>query len=416
MKKEKRSFKERYSNNWICTLKQVEELKKALLSKTTEEVKFWSDGTWASRIQNEFWNDNEDPLFILTKDEIQFINQDTVDNSLYSICHLIFGLDHPLSNLDIHEYLLERKNTDIKSFLQRDLFRKNHHTYSFVFTYDNLDFKCAIEWENSSRSLRVLLDDGTIGIADGIRYIINYLFDLSDEIRYEYEAFILFCREIRKFEAYYCNSKNECMSQTTTPTEVLMLQREMTPDIIGNYIKVADLLDHFQLDIPIPKSNDKEKYIAFNDLFDDYHDLYGYMDVGAIESHIYWFVDNNILEPFDIRKKKCIYTNSYEIFLDVSYPIVWNYLEECFRIKKADDSYKYFDSAGSLIDYLLSIVSDLDKDIKDVYNKKIEQLAYVICENLDDNHEYNYLLNMIAKYEETKLWRNSLLNDPDLPF
>jgi hypothetical protein len=383
MKKENGSFKERFSNNWISTLKQVEALKQALLSKTTEEVKFCSDGTWVSRKQNEFWNDKEDPLFILTKDEIQFINQDTVDNSLYSICHLIFGLDHPLSNLDIHGYLLERKNTDIKSFLQQDLFRKNHHTYSFVFTYDHLDFKCAIEWENSSRSLRVLLDDGTIGIADGIRYIINYLFDLSDEISYENEAFILFCRE-------------------------------MTPDIIGNYIKVADLLDHFQLDIPIPKSADKEKYIDFNDLFDDYHDLYGYMDVGAIESHIYWFLDNNILEPFDIRKKKCIYTNSYEILLDKKYPIEWNYLEECFRIKKADESYKYCDSAGALINYLLSIVSDLDINMKYIYNKKIEQLAYVICETLNDNHVCNYLLNVITTYEDTKQWMNN--NQDYLPF
>ncbi|AST90041.1 MULTISPECIES: hypothetical protein [Sutcliffiella] len=416
MKEGKQSFKESYSSNWVYTLKQVEELKNILLSKTTEEVLFWSDGTWASRKQNIFWNDKEDPLFTFTKNEIQFINQDTVENSLYSICHLIFGLDHPLSNLDIHEYLLERKNTDIKSFLQRDLFRKNHHTYSFVFTYGHLNFKCSIEWENSSRSLRVLLDDGTIGIADGIRYIINYLFDLSDEIRNEYDAFILFCREIRKFEEYYYNSKNECISQTTTPTEVLMLQREMTTDIIGNYIKVADLLDYFQLDIPFPKSNDKEKYIDFNDLFDDYHDLYGYMDVGAIESHIYWFVNNNILEPFDIRKEKCIYTNSYEILLDKSYLIEWNYLEECFRIKETDESYKYFDSARTLIDYLLSNVSDSDKKFKDIYNKNIEQLAYKICENLDDNHVYKYLLNMITTYEETKLWRNSLLNDPDLPF
>lgn len=189
------------------------------------------------------------------------------------------------------------------------------------------------------------------------------------------------------------------MSQTTTPTEVLMLQRAMTPDIVDNYIKVADLLDHFQLDIPIPKSADKEKYIDFNDLFDDYHDLYGYMDVGAIESYIHWFVDNNILEPFDIRKKKCIYTNSYEILLDKNYPIEWNYLKECFRIKKADESYKYFDSSGAIIDYLLSIVSDLDIDIKDVYNKKLNNWL---------------LLNMITTYEDTKRWRNSIQSD--LPF
>ncbi|KAB8139135.1 hypothetical protein F9U64_01720 [Gracilibacillus oryzae] len=414
MKNEKRSFKERYSNNWICTLKRGKELKKILLSNSTEEVKFWSDGIWVSRKQNEFRNDNEDPLFILTKDEIRFINQDTIDNSLYSIYHLIFGLDHPVSDLDIQEYLLEGKNTDIKSFIQKDLFEQNSHSYNFAFTYDNLDFNCIIEWENSSRFLRVILDDGTIGIADGIRYIINYLFDLSDEISDECRAFALFCKEIREFEAFYSNSMNESKSQTTTPTEVLMLRGEMA--LFGYYIKVADLINHFQLNIPIAKRTDQEKYVDFNHLFDHYHDLYGYMDVGAIEDYIFWFIENNTLEPFDIRKEKCIYTKSYKIFLDKEYPIEWNYLEECFRIKKADESYKYFDSAGSLIDYLLSIVSDLDKDIKDVYNKQIEQLAYVICENLDDNHVYNYLLNLITTYEETKLWRNSLLNDPDLPF
>ncbi|WP_047982402.1 MULTISPECIES: hypothetical protein [Ornithinibacillus] len=414
MKKEKRSFKERYSNNWICTLKQVEELKKALLSKTTEEVKFWSDGTWASRKQNEFRNDNEDPLFILTKDKIRFINQDTVDNTLYSIYHLIFGMEHPLCDLDIQEYLLERKSTDTKSFLQKDLFGQSSHSYNFAFSYGNLDFNCVIEWGISSRSLRIILDDGTIGIADGIRYIINYLFDLSDEISDECQAFTLFCEEIRKFEAFYYNSLNESMYQTTTPTEVLMMQSGLA--VSGNYIKVGELINHFQLDISIAKRTDQEKYVDFNHLFDHYHDLYGYMDVGAIEDYLYGFIEYNTLEPFDIRKEKCIYTNSYKISLDKQYPIEWNFLEECFRIRKADDSYKYFDSAGSLIDYLLSIVSDLDNDIKDVYNKKIAQLAYVICENLDDNDEYNYLLDKITTYEDTKRWMNSLLNDPDLPF
>ncbi|MFP3427311.1 hypothetical protein, partial [Pseudoalteromonas sp. SIMBA_162] len=91
------------------------------------------------------------------------------------------------------------------------LFKHNFLSYNFVFTYGDLDFKCDIDWDLSGRYSRISLDDETVGIADGLRYIVNYLFDLSDEIRNEKQAFTLFCREIRKFEAFYCNSMNKCI-------------------------------------------------------------------------------------------------------------------------------------------------------------------------------------------------------------
>lgn len=303
MENEKKNFKEKYSKNWIFTLKEIKELKKVLLSKTTQEVKFWPDGTWVNEKNNKYSSINDGAVFILTKKDLEYINQDKIDNAIYNICHLIVGLDHPLCDLDIHEYLSQRLDTDLKSFLQEELFKNEYHSYNFVFTFEGLNFECDIDWELSGRYFKVTLDDNTIGISEGIRSIINYLFDLSEEISYENRAITQFCREIRKFEVYYYNSINKCKSQTTTPTELLILQSEVTSiPIMGNYIKLADILNHFQLDLPIPDEADKNKYINFHDLFDSKHDLYGYMDVGDIESYIYWFLENNVFESFDIRE------------------------------------------------------------------------------------------------------------------
>lgn len=302
MEKEMKNFKEKYSNNWIITLKEIKELKKVLLSKGTKEVRFYSNGTWVSGKDNKYSGINDGAVFILTKKDLEYINQDKIDNVIYNICHLIVGLDHPLCDLDIHEYLSQRLDTDLKSFLQKELFKNEYQSYNFIFTFEGLNFECDIDWELSGRYFKVTLDDDTLGVAEGIRSIINYLFDLSEEIRYENQAFTLFCREIRKFEAYYYNSINKRKSQTTTPTEVLMLESKLPTPPMGNYIKLADILNYFQLNIPIPNEADKYKYINFHDLFDFNHDLYGYMDLEDIESYIYWFVENNVIEPFDIRE------------------------------------------------------------------------------------------------------------------
>lgn len=237
MEKEKRNFKEKYNNNWIFTLKDVKTLKNVLLAMDTQEVRFWSDGTWNSEKITES-NINNDAVLILTKNDLEYINQDKVDNLLYNICHLIVGLEHPLCELDIHEYLLQRLDTNLESFLKGELFKKEYQSYNFVFTYGDLDFVCKIDWELSGRYFKVSLDDDTLGVSEGIQSITNYLFNLSEEIVNEKEAFTRLCREIRRFEAYYYNSINKCKSQTTTPTEVLMLQNEMiAASSIGNYIK-----------------------------------------------------------------------------------------------------------------------------------------------------------------------------------
>ncbi|KGR73625.1 hypothetical protein [Ureibacillus manganicus] len=291
MKKEKRNFEEKYSNNWLCILTEIKGLKKVLLSKTTEEVRFWLDGTWIIGNDTEFSRNNDDVSLVLTKDELEYINQDNIDNVLYNICYLI---NHALCGLDVHEHLLHRKETDLKNFLQENLYKSKYRSYNFVYTYEDIDFKCKIDWELSGRYFTVSLDDETLGVSEGIGRIISYLFDLAEELQDEEQAFTLFCREIRKLEAYYCNSTNKFRSQTTTPTEVLILQGEMTSaPIMGNYIKVADIIDYFQLNIPMPNEAVKNKYLDYHDLFDTTHDLCGYLDVGDIESYIYWFVENN---------------------------------------------------------------------------------------------------------------------------
>lgn len=206
----------------------------------------------------------------------------------------------PLCELDIHEYLLQRLDTNLESFLKGELFKKEYQSYNFLFTYGDLDFLCKIDWGRSGRYFKVSLDDDTLGVAEGIQSIRNYLFNLSEEIVNEKKAFTRLCREIRRFEAYYYNSINKYKSQTTTPTEVLMLQNEMiAASSKGNYIKVIDIVDHFQLDIPICNEGNKDKYIEFHDLFDYNHDLYGYMDVEDIKSYIYWCIENNAFEKFN---------------------------------------------------------------------------------------------------------------------
>ncbi|WP_407270689.1 hypothetical protein [Radiobacillus sp. PE A8.2] len=413
MIKEKRSFDEKCSNNWICTLKQVKELKKALLSKTTEEVRLWSDGSWTCSKGNEPSRDNGEPLYILTKNDLRHISQDTIDSSLYSICHLIFGLDHPLKDQGVRKYPLKRKNTDSNSFLQNGLFINQLHSYHFVFACRKLDFKCTIMWESSNRYLLIKLGDGTIGFAKDIRHIINYLFDLSKKLPHDFRSFPLFWEEIKKFEDYYCNSITDSISPILRPTKEIMVKNEYPWERHGNYSKISDFISHFSLDIPIPQNVNVEKYIDMRVIFFLHDRIYGYEndDNEALAYIMLMHIEDNPLEPFEIMKEKCIYTNSYKISLAKDYLIEWNYSEECFKANAFNEECKYFSNTESLIKYLLSITNETKgNDKKDFYYNKIEKLAYAICKDSNDTSEYKDLVKFISNYEQWKLWSD------DLPF
>lgn len=160
------------------------------------------------------------------------------------------------------------------------------HEYLFEFKQGGDEYQCKIEWGDEYPYLWITLDKENVGIAEGIRYLIHYLFDLSAELTHDYNLFTLFCREIRKFEEFYNNTSNYPRFLTTTPTEVGILEEE------GHLIKIINLVNYFELDIEL-EGEDKERCISFFQLFDDYHDIYGYMDVNSIENEIIYFLNDH---------------------------------------------------------------------------------------------------------------------------
>ncbi|MBD8069911.1 hypothetical protein [Bacillus sp. PS06] len=396
MKNEKRSFKERYSNDWICTLKQVEELKNALLSKTIEEIRFCEDGTW----DKEEKNVKGDPLFILIKNNLHFVTQNDIDDLLFNICDLIFGLKHSLFD----------KKLPLKSnALRNDLF----HSYNFVFNYLNYEFKCIIKWKSSNSNLLIKIGNKIIGYFEDIRQLINYFLDLSKiELPFDF-YFPKFWKEIKKFEDYYFTLVNETNFSSIRPTKEIILQNRYPWESHGTYSKISDFINRYSLDIPIPKNVDVKKYINTQDIFFWHERIYGYenKDLEALAELTLIHIENNPLEPFEIRKEKCTYTNGSKIILDKEYSIEWNHSERCFKVNSLNDDCKYFDNPKSLIAYILSVIPDaIDKEIKNNYYTKIEKFAYQIFKDSNDTSEYKDLVDFISNYVQWKLRSN------DLPF
>lgn len=395
MKNEKRSLKERYSNDWICTLKRVEELKNALRSKTIEEIRFWEDGTW----NKEAINVKGDPLFILTINNLHFVTQNDIDDLLFNICDLIFGLKHSYFDQKI----------PLKSHaLRNDLF----HSYNFVFNYLDYEFKCIIKWKISNSNLLININNKTIGYFEDIRQLINYFMDLSKiELPFDF-YFPTFWKEMKKFEDYYFNL-NETNFSSIRPTKEIILQNRYPWESHGIYSKISDFINRYSLDIPIPKNVDVEKYINTQDIFFWHERIYGYenRDLEALAELALIHIENNPLEPFEIRKEKCTYTNGSKILLDKEYSIEWNYSERCFKANSLNNDCEYFDNPRSLIAYLLSVIPEtIEKEFKKSCYIKIETIAYLICKASNDNSEYKDLVDFISNYDQWKLRSN------DLPF
>ncbi|WBX80327.1 hypothetical protein PD280_22625 [Virgibacillus salarius] len=406
MKNEKRSFKDRYSNDWICILKQVVELKEVLLSKTTEEVRFWADGTWSIEEENHLGKEKEFPILKLSKEELYCINQSNIHELLNNICCLIFGLDQSLDSKEVHQFLV-RKNTELLINLS--------NSFKFVFNRGNYDFSCKIEWESYNRYLLVILNDETVGFAKDIRHLINFLFDLSKQAIDNSYVLSLFWSELKKFEDYYYYLINDSIPLTFRPTTEIMIENKYPWESGCNYYKIKDVIKSFSIDehVTIPENINQERYMDKADLLFCHEREYGYFDtdIKKIAQLFLWYVEFYTLEPFEIRREKCIYTNNYKILIDKEYIIEWNKSEGCFRVITFNWECNYFDNPKCLFDYLLSLIpATIDKEIEESYYNRVKNFAYVFCKDSSDTNEYKDLVDFISNYDQRKIFWD------DIPF
>ena len=198
------------------------------------------------------------------------------------------------------------------------------------------EFKCIIKWKISNSNLLININNKTIGYFEDIRQLINYFMDLSKiELPFDF-YFPTFWKEMKKFEDYYFNL-NETNFSSIRPTKEIILQNRYPWESHGIYSKISDFINRYSLDIPIPKNVDVEKYINTQDIFFWHERIYGYenRDLEALAELALIHIENNPLEPFEIRKEKCTYTNGSKILLDKEYSIEWNYSERCFKIGRA---------------------------------------------------------------------------------
>ncbi|MDP4086178.1 MAG: hypothetical protein Q8934_16385 [Bacillota bacterium] len=407
-------FKDKYNSGWICVLKHVQELRKAIVSNKTEQIHFWPNGTWACYEDFSESSEIDEPLISLKKRDLQPIKGEAIKSMPFSICELMFGINHFLCELDVHEYVQERKGSELKSFLSRDLLLDYYHLYHFEFKHKNIHFHCVIEWEKSHDSLRIKFDEDTMGIADGIRYIINYLFELSKELYDDYPAYSSFCKEIRKFEEFYCKTLNLTISQTTTPSEVSILEEEIvcfdeenSCFSRGNFIRLNKLISHFELNIPIMDDKVEEKMIGYEIFYDIYHDFYGFMDVNAIEWAVIKYLENDENEAFETNGEitEFVPSNSYDFSVpnkkfEINYRIEWdsnNYFNLLDNSSKAVLNFNYLSSLLDYFDKLSEKITDYNTRI--IYYSRIAEFGRILFEEKHDYNQFNYILSRIERME-----------------
>ncbi|WP_407270687.1 hypothetical protein [Radiobacillus sp. PE A8.2] len=160
------------------------------------------------------------------------------------------------------------------------------------------------------------------------------------------------------------------------------------------------------MDIKITDGKLLEKYIDTHYLYTQfgYYEFFNNITVPEVEAIVMDTIEDIFPEPFSIRKHTCKYDNRFNFEVNIEtkniYCLVeWNYMKECYKFRKGDNAFTYFESYDSLIRHIIrefkNVNTDTDKLITDCTHliKAIETSSKV-------DISLDYLINRIKDPQE----------------
>lgn len=407
------------SNEWMATLERVKELRELLLEIQSGEILFWIHGEWHYQYKEcNFPKGFITPHFILNPEILGNIDEKNVDNVILNILRLLdfyitYVNFHYDSGISYEDYLRQEINSGICTILH-----EKHDTlcdsYSFYVYNDRIAFNYTFSWNENGKGIHIFFNNSRYGYTS-FYDLTMFLIEESRRID-DYELFTHFCRKIRKFQLhYYGNTSNADGDLYTSETEVQLLNPENRANrfdpsndfyIVNCAVKIADIIDYFNLNIEVTDKKLLEKYIDTNYLYTQfgYYEFFNNITVPEVQQIVIDTIEGKLQEPFSIRKYKCTYVNNYN-FKVINGPNLteciaeWNYPEGCYRFRSGVNAYTYFASYNSLIHHILRVHKN-ENSIN--WTHLIEECVYLIKEiekSSKADTSLEYLINDILDPE-----------------
>ncbi|KAB8139136.1 hypothetical protein F9U64_01725 [Gracilibacillus oryzae] len=417
------------NNEWMATLERVEELRTLLIKIQSGDILFWINGEWHYR-SNEynFPKGFITPHFILNSESLGNIDEKNVENVILNILRLLnlyntYVIFHYDSGISFEDYLRKEENSDISTILHDRAHNSLCHSYSFYVHNDKIAFNYISSWNENGKGIHIVFNNSKYGFTyfyDLTMFLLEESWGIAD-----YGTYTQFCKEMRKFQRhYYKTTSNTEGVLFTSFTEVELLNPENRvkrfDSKVGSYmvntaVRIADIIDYFNLDIKVTDEKLMEKYIDTHYLYTQfgYYEFFNNITVPEVEAIVMDTIEDIFPEPFSVRKHKCTYINSYNFKINngtnqMECLAEWHYLEECYRFRRGENAYTYFQSYDLLIHHILRAFRN-EKSIN--WEQLIEECVHLIkaiekSSTVDTSLEY-----LINDIKDPKGLEHILYND-----
>ncbi|MCC2251892.1 hypothetical protein JUJ52_18285 [Virgibacillus sp. AGTR] len=362
------------NNEWIATLEKVAELRNNLIQMQSGEIFFGINGDWYYK-SNEYNSpkDFHSPHFILTSEHIGNIDEGNVENVILNILRLLdfyntyinFYYD---SGISFEDYIRKEENSNISTILLNKTHDSLCYSYSFYVNSDRNVFNYTVSWSENGKGMYIVFDNSKYGYTN-FYDLIMFLLEESDCIP-DYQMYTQFCKKVREFQShYYKTTSNTDGELFTSYSEVELLNLENRKNrfnskkgsyLVNRAVKIADIIGYFDMDIGISDKKLLEKYIDTDYLFTHfgYYEFFNNITVQEVYQIVMDTIENKLPEPFSIRKHTCRYDNRFKFVVNTGTDqtecvVEWNYLKECYRIKKGVNTYTFFESYNLLIHHII---------------------------------------------------------------
>ncbi|GAA5416992.1 hypothetical protein Pryu01_02053 [Paraliobacillus ryukyuensis] len=419
------------SNEWMATLERVKELRELLLEIQSGEILFWLHGEWHYQYKEcNFPKGFITPHFILNPEILGNIDEKNVDNVILNILRLLdfyitYVNFHYDSGISYEDYLRQEINSGICTILH-----EKHDTlcdsYSFYVYNDRIAFNYTFSWNENGKGIHIFFYNSRYGYTS-FYDLTMFLIEESRRID-DYELFTHFCRKIRKFQLhYYGNTSNADGDLYTSETEVQLLNPENRANrfdpsndfyIVNCAVKIADIIDYFNLEIEVTDKKLLEKYIDTNYLYIQfgYYEFFNNITVREVQQIVIDTIEGKLQEPFSMRKYTCNYDNRFHFQVANEATkseclVEWNYQEECYRFKKGENKYTYFESYTPLIFYILL---DFKNESNFTWDKLVVDCVQLI-KDIEKSSKVDMNLEYLIKRIKNPNVIENLLHGDDLP-
>lgn len=300
------------NSEWMVTLERVEELRQLFLEVQSGEILFWLDGDWYYRGDGDISSKGvPSPHLILSKKDFERINEKNIENFIFNTMRLlnfyklyITYSSHKISSLE--GYLRLEENSNIPTTLYETIHDSLCHSYDFYIYTGKTKFSYTVDWNDNGKDIKVVIDNSIYGYTN-FYDLTMFLLDQSRTIK-DYKLYTQFCMELRNFQNYYYKTISEPNGELyTSETEVKLLNPEFRLKYfdpkVNSYsyppVKIADIIDYFDIDIVITDEKLLERYINTNYLYTEfgYYELFNNITVSNVKALVLGTIQGIYEEP-----------------------------------------------------------------------------------------------------------------------